>query len=161
MHRYSSSARKLPFWSMTAMAVLLSMGFFVAEGAGSDRAKKKLSREDLGQGFAIGSGDPALALKVDILEGAVASVAPSDDASANVFAERSQGEGQTMLNLRTDLDVALKFDLYISRDGTTFEYTSTCAVTPGISGFEMWQYPVREFALGNPRILPKGKMTCE
>lgn len=143
------------------MTVLLLMGFFATEGAASDRAKKKLSREDLGQGFAIGSGDPALALKVDILDGVIASVAPADAASANVFAERSQGEGQTMLNLRTGLDVALKFDLYISRDGTTFEYASTCAVTPGISGFEMWEYPVREFALGNPRVLPKGKMTCE
>ena len=143
------------------MTVLLLMGFFATEGAASDRAKKKLSREDLGQGFAIGSGDPALALKVDILDGVIASVAPADAASANVFAERSQGEGQTMLNLRTGLDVALKFDLYISRDGTTFEYASTCAVTPGISGFEMWEYPVREFALGNPRVLPKGKMICE
>ena len=143
------------------MTVLLLMGFFATEGAASDRAKKKLSREDLGQGFAIGSGDPALALKVDILDGVIASVAPADAASANVFAERSQGEGQTVLNLRTGLDVALKFDLYISRDGTTFEYASTCAVTPGISGFEMWEYPVREFALGNPRVLPKGKMTCE
>ena len=143
------------------MTVLLLMGFFVDEGAASDRAKKKLSREDLGQGFAIGSGDPALALKVDILDGVIASVAPADAASANVFAERRQGEGQTMLNLRTGLDVALKFDLYISRDGTTFEYASTCAVTPGISGFEMWEYPVREFALGNPRVLPKGKMICE
>lgn len=161
MHRYPSSSRKSSLWSMTAMAVLLSMGFFVVEGAASDRAKKKLSREDLGHGFAIGSGDPALALKVDVVDGAISLVAPADAASANVFAERSQGAGQTMLNLRTDLDVALKFDLYISQDGTTFEYTSTCAVTPGISGFEMWQYPVREFALGNPRILPKGKMTCE
>ena len=148
-------------WSAKAMIVMLVMGFFATEGAASDRAKKKLSREDLGQGFAVGSGDPALALKVDILDGAIASVVPADAASANVFAQRSQAEAQTMLNLRTDLDVALKFDLYISHDGKTFEYASTCAVTPGISGFEMWQYPVREFALGNPRILPKGKMTCE
>ena len=148
-------------WSAKAMIVMLVMGFFATEGAASDRAKKKLSREDLGQGFAVGSGDPALALKVDILDGAIASVVPADAASANVFAQRSQAEAQTMLNLRTDLDVALKFDLYISHDGKTFEYASTCAVTPGISGFEMWQYSVREFALGNPRILPKGKMTCE
>ena len=148
-------------WSATAMIVMLVMGFFATEGAASDRAKKKPSREDLGQGFAVGSGDPALALKVDILDGAIASVVPADAASANVFAQRSQAEAQTMLNLRTDLDVALKFDLYISHDGKTFEYASTCAVTPGISGFEMWQYSVREFALGNPRILPKGKMTCE
>ena len=150
---------KLSPWSATITALLLV--FFAAEGSASDRAKKKLSREELGQGFAIGSGDPVLTLKVDILDGGVASVAPVDAASANVFAERSIGEGQTMLNLRTDLDVALKFDLYISHDGKTFEYTSTCAVTPGISGFEMWQYPVHEFALGNPRVLPKGKMTCE
>lgn len=161
MHRHSPSAMKRILLSMTAMTLLL-VGFSATQGLASDRAKKKLSRQELGQGFAIGSGDPALALKVDILDGAVASAAPTDAAAANVFAQRSEGEKQqTMLNLRTDLDVALKFDLYISRDGKTFEYTSTCAVTPGISGFEMWQTPVREFALGNPRVLPKGKMACE
>ena len=161
MRRYPSSAMKSSSWPVTAMAVLMLLGSCSAEGAASDRAKRKLLREELGQGFATGSGDPALALKVDILDGAVASVAPADTASANVFAQRSQGKEQTMLNLRTDLEVSLKFDLYISHDGKTFEYASTCAVTPGISGFEMWEYPVREFALGNPRVLPKGKMTCE
>ena len=54
------------------MAVLMLLGSCSAEGAASDRAKRKLLREELGQGFAIGSGDPALALKVDILDGAVA-----------------------------------------------------------------------------------------
>jgi hypothetical protein len=164
-------AAKRRSWSATAMAVLLLAGFFATQAAASDRARKKLSREELGQGFAIGSGDPALSLRVDIRDGAVASVAAVDAASANpasanpvsanVSAQRSEGQTQTMLNLRTDLDVALKFDLYLSHDGKTFEYTSTCAVTPGISGFEMWPYPVREFALGNPRVLPKGKMSCE
>lgn len=161
MHGHSPSAMKRFLLSVTAMTLLLA-GFSAAQGLASDRTKKKLSRQELGQGSAIGSGDPALALKVDILDGAVASAVPADAASANVFALRSEGEKQqTMLNLRTDLGVALKFDLYISRDGDTFEYASTCAVTPGISGFEMWQYPVREFALGNPRVLPKGKMACE
>ena len=92
VRRYPSSAMKSSSWPVTAMAVLMLLGSCSAEGAASDRAKRKLLREELGQGFAIGSGDPALALKVDILDGAVASAAPTDADAANVFAQRSEGE---------------------------------------------------------------------
>jgi len=158
--RDGTEDRKIPGWLTTVILVLVAV-FSATDASAADRARKKVSRDELGQGFAIGSGQPSLALKVDLVDGKVVSAAPADAASANVFAERSNGEKQTMLNLHTSMDVALKFDLYLSRDGQIFEYTSTCAVTPGISGFEMWPYPVREFALGNPRVLPEGKMTCE
>lgn len=144
-----------------SMLAMLSFFGFVADALAREQAKKPLAREAIPQGFAIGTGDPLLALKVQILDGVAASAAPSDVAGANVFAVRSSGEGQTTLSIRTDLDVAVKFDLYVSTDGKTFQYTSSCAVTPGMSAFEMWQYPVREFALGNPRLLRKGETTCD
>lgn len=148
-------------WMLAVLGASLTMALCIAEASAARPAQKTLSRTQIAQGFAFGSGDPALGLRVDIADGQIASVTVADAATANVIAERSDGEGQTMLILRTKLDVTLKFDLYLSRDGEQFEYTSTCAVTPGISAFEMWQYPVREFALGNPRVLPEGKLTCD
>jgi hypothetical protein len=59
------------------------------------------------------------------------------------------------------LTEAVKFDLYVSLDGEQFTYTSSCGVTPGVSSFEMWEKPVTHFAIGNPRVLPKGRMACD
>ena len=56
---------------------------------------------------------------------------------------------------------AIKFDLYVSTDGEHFEYASTCGVTPGVSSFEMWERTIVLFAMGNPRVLPKGRMDCD
>ena len=144
-----------------AVVLMAVLAWSCASSAWSSEPKKILSRTALAQTFVIGSGDPALALQVDVVDGKVASVVPAAADQGNVAAVRSDGEGQVMLSLATTLDVTLKFDLYVSSDGLQFEYTSTCAVTPGISGFEMWQRPVREFALGNPRVLAKGKMPCD
>ncbi len=144
-------------WLALVLAVAMAANAALAAG----KTQRSLQRGQLPAGFAVGSGDPALSLNVVVTDGQVRSVAVADPSAANVRATRSEGKGQTMLNLRTDLDVTLKFDLYVSRDGRTFEYASSCAVTPGISGFEMWEYPVREFALGNPRVVAQGKMPCD
>ncbi|WP_242112339.1 hypothetical protein [Luteimonas aquatica] len=122
---------------------------------------KTLAREEIPQDFSIGSAEPVLGLKVSVVDGRVASAAPADAKDANVRATRSGGEGQTTLTVRTDLAVAVKFDLYVSGDGRRFEYASTCAVTPGVSSFEMWEKPVREFALGNPRVVAANAVTCD
>ena len=66
-----------------------------------------------------------------------------------------------MLTVKSDLPVAIKFDLYLSQDGERFTYTSSCALTPGISSFEMWQQPVREFAIGNPRVVDRKRISCD
>ena len=63
--------------------------------------------------------------------------------------------------VRSDLAVAIKFDLYLSQDGERFVYTSSCALTPGISSFEMWRQPVREFAIGNPRVVDGKRISCD
>jgi len=132
--------------------------------AGAHAAKPKaraLARSEIPAGFAIGGGEPALALKVEVADGKVTSFASADATAANVTASGSSADGQTMLNIRHDLDVVLKFDLFISSDGERFEYASSCAVTPAISSFEMWEQPIRAFALGNPRVVAQDKMTCE
>ncbi|WP_411833007.1 hypothetical protein [Pseudoxanthomonas mexicana] len=141
-------------------AALLLAGIAAAAGAAPP---KKLAREAIPAGFAIGSGQPSLELEVKVEGGAVVSSAPASGGQGSLRAVRSGGEddGQTMLTISGSLDVAVKFDLYVSRDGRTFEYASSCAVTPGISSFEMWRYPVREFAFGNVRAMPAGRMSCD
>lgn len=124
-------------------------------------AGKSLDKAALPAGFAVGKGQPPLTLKVEVNDGKAGATAVSDAAQANVTASGSADGGETMLTIRHDLAVALKFDLYISSDGERFEYTSSCAVTPGISSFEMWSRPIRAFALGNPRVVPAGRMACD
>jgi len=132
--------------------------------SGAQAAKphaRVLAKSEIPAGFAIGSGNPVLALKVDIDGGQVKSVANTEATTANVTATGSSADGETMLTIKHDLDVTIKFDLYISADGERFEYTSSCAITPAISSFEMWAQPIRAFALGNPRVIAGNKVTCD
>lgn len=142
-------------FALLAGACLIASG--AAEAAKPARA---LKREDIPAGFAIGSGQLALAVAVEGGRVAHAEVAP-DGAAANVTASVNAKEGETTLTIKHTLNVALKFDLYMSADGERFVYTSSCAVTPGISSFEMWQMPIREFALGNPRVVDGDKIGCD
>lgn len=146
----------------SALAVALMCALMAVSGTGmAKRPQKTLLREDIPQGFAIGSASPVLGLKVDVVDGRITGVSPAEGKDANVRGTRGGEGGQTMLTIRTDLDVPLKFDLYVSEDGESFQYTSSCVVTPKISSFEMWEIPVRAFALGNPRVAPQGNMTCD
>jgi len=141
------------------LPVLAAFIVFAASAAG--RPAEILPRDRLPDGFAVGSGAPALGLKVTVVEGRVTASAAAPADEANVRATRGGDAEQTVLNVRTELDVALKFDLYVSRDGQTFQYASSCAVTPGISSFEMWKYPVAAFAIGNPRVVSAKRFSCD
>ena len=123
------------------------------------KAQRELARAQLPAGFAIGSGSPVLALQVEIADGKVVSSSPAG--SGNLRATRSGSDGEPMLTVKSDLPVAIKFDLYLSRDGERFTYTSSCALMPGISSFEMWQQPVSEFAIGNPRVVDGQRISCD
>lgn len=123
-------------------------------------AAHTMTKSDLPANFAVGNGKPPLALNVVVKDGQVVSAAPADAATANVTAAGDIENGQATLAITHSLAVTLKFDLYISADGERFVYASSCAITPGIAGFELWQQPVRAFALGNPRIVADGKMPC-
>ena len=124
-------------------------------------APKTVARGELPAGFAIGSASPSLALQVEVVGGKVAASAPGGDAPGNLRAGPRGGATQATLMVSSTLPVSIKFDLYVSTDGETFTYTSSCGVTPGISSFEMWERPVTHFAIGNPRVLPAGRMSCD
>lgn len=124
-------------------------------------APKTLSRSELPAGFAIGTASPSLALQVEVVDGKVIASAPAGDGPGNLRAARSGDAAQTTLMVSSALAEAVKFDLYVSLDGERFTYASSCGVTPGVSSFEMWEQPVKLFALGNPRVLPKGRMACD
>ena len=132
-----------------------------AGNAAAAKPAATLSKSEIPSGFAVGSGTPPLALKVELDAGQVKSATVADVASANLTASGQLDAGEATLSISHALDVTLKFDLYISDDGERFVYTSSCAVTPGISSFELWQQPVRAFALGNPRVVDKNRLTCE
>ena len=129
--------------------------------AAKDKPARTLARAELPPGFAIGSGSPALALQVDVVGDKVVSWAPAQPGAGNLRGTRSGDAGQTTLMVSSTLPDAIKFDLYVSTDGERFEYASTCGVTPGVSSFEMWERPITLFAMGNPRVLPKGRMDCD
>lgn len=127
----------------------------------AEPSAKVLARAEIPEGFAVGSGDPPLGLRVELEGGGVGGSAAAVPPAANVIASGVAGDGEATLSIRHDLEVSLKFDLYISEDGERFRYASSCAVTPGISSFELWQHPVRAFALGNPRVVDAGKLACD
>ncbi|MGI8560642.1 MAG: hypothetical protein ACR2J7_04240 [Luteimonas sp.] len=120
-----------------------------------------LAKAEIPVGFAVGSGDPPLGLDVQLVDGAVGTITAAGPDAANVRASGVVSDGEATLTIKHDLAVALKFDLYVSEDGQHFRYASSCAVTPGISSFELWQHPVRAFALGNPRVVDGNKTSCD
>lgn len=122
---------------------------------------RTMRKSEIPAGFAIGGGQPPLALKVDVDAAGVRSVHAADASGANVTANGGSQDGRTMLTIEHTLDVALKFDVYVSADGEHFAYTSSCAVTPGIASFEMWERPIRAFAIGNPRVVDGDAIPCD
>lgn len=148
--------RRTAIWHAGLLAAALCLPAAQPEAAGA--APKQADRAQLA-GFAIGTARPSLALQVVIADGKVVSWAPAT-AGGDLRAVRSGSEAEPMLTVSAGLPVAIKFDLYLSQDGEHFVYTSSCAVTPGVSSFEMWQQPVAAFALGNPRVVADGKASC-
>lgn len=146
---------------MLAGTLLVAMCALSALASAAKPAPKTLARGELPAGFAIGDASPSLALQVEVVDGKVVASAPAGDAPGNLRAARSGDATQTTLMVSSTLAEAVKFDLYVSTDGEQFTYTSSCGVTPGISSFEMWEKPVTHFAIGNPRVLPKGRMACD
>lgn len=143
---------------MLAACVLGLAAVGAADAAGPART---MSKSEIPAGFAVGGGQPPLALRVDLDDQGVRGVRIADASEANVRARGDAQDGRTMLTIEHDLDVALKFDLYVSADGEHFAYTSSCAVTPGISSFEMWEQPISAFAIGNPRVVGNDAISCD
>ena len=143
------------------MLALLVAGVLATPMALAQGGKREVARVDLPAGFAVGGARPVLALQVEVVDGRVSAAAPAADGQGNLRATRSGSDAEPMLTVRSDLAVAIKFDLYLSQDGERFVYNSSCALTPGISSFEMWRQPVREFAIGNPRVVDGKRISCD
>ena len=141
--------------------IALVAAVLVAGPAHAGKTREALDKSALPAGFVVGSGDPALALDVVVADGRVVSSAAASPEQANVTARSGTADGQTTLTIAHRLAANLKFDLYLSADGERFEYTSSCVVTPGVASFELWQQPVKAFALGNPRVLPGRDLRCD
>ncbi|MGH8061296.1 MAG: hypothetical protein ACREO7_04690 [Pseudoxanthomonas sp.] len=155
-------------WPAVALGIVCLSLALQASAARSKGPPRTLTRAQLADGFAIGSGQPALGLRVEIVDGQVVSATPTPAAEANLRAVRGgddagedRSKQQTLMTVSADLPLAVKYDLYMSADGETFVYTSSCVLTPGISAFESWPHPVREFAIGRPRVVPEQQFTCE
>jgi hypothetical protein len=146
---------------MLAACLMVAMCAMQGVASAGKAAPKTLARGELPTGFAVGTASPSLALQVEIVDGKVTASAPAGGEPGNLRAARSGDAAQTTLMVSSTLSVAIKFDLYVSMDGEQFTYASSCGVTPGISSFEMWEQPVKHFALGNPRVLPAGRMACD
>ena len=129
--------------------------------SGAAEPARTMRKSEIPAGFAIGGGQPPLALRVDVDDAGVRSVHAAEASEANITANGDSQDGRTMLTIEHTLNVVLKFDLYVSRDGERFAYTSSCAVTPGIASFEMWEQPIRAFAIGNPRVVDGDDIPCD
>lgn len=145
----------------TKGVVVLAAALLAGAPAHAGKAKQVLAKAQLPAGFAVGSADPALGLAVEVVDGRVAATGPVPAEGANVTARSRTADGQTTLTITHRLAANLKFDLYLSADGERFEYTSSCVVTPGVASFELWEQPIRAFALGNPRAVPDGDLRCD
>ncbi len=141
--------------------VLLAVALAALPATAADKPARTLARAELPEGFAVGSGAPVLALQVAVAGGKVVSWAPAGEGGGNLRGARSGDGTRTTLMVSSALPEAIKFDLYVSTDGERFDYASSCGVTPGVSSFEMWERPVKLFAMGNPRVLAKGRMDCD
>ncbi len=146
---------------VAACAVALALLIEPPVAAAAKPAPRTLARAELPAGFAVGSASPSLALQVEIADGRVVASSPAGEGAGNLRATRGGDAAETMLTVSSDLAVAIKFDLYISADGERFTYTSTCGLTPGVASFEMWKQPIALFALGNPRVVPSGRVSCD
>lgn len=58
------------------------------------------------------------------------------------------------VKIENHLKQTLKVDLWLSRDGQRFGYTSSCPIAAGGSSHEMWPGAVNWVYVSNPRFLP-------
>lgn len=126
---------------LTTMLATLSLGSAAIAGP-----PPVLPVDDLPQGTVKTDGKSPLYLLVRISGGKVIAFENATQKSANVTATFSPTNGTT-IKFTSTLDVALKFDLYISSDGRRFEYTSSCPLMAQKGLFENWPHAVPWLAI--------------
>jgi len=103
-----------------------------------------------------------LYLKVTIENGAVVKTETATAETANLTLSLvSREKENTMLSIRSGLDVSIKLDLYISHDNTRYQYTSSCPIMAKKGGYETWGFPINWFAVSDIRVVPEDSGLCE
>ncbi|HSC86184.1 MAG TPA: hypothetical protein VLC09_02895 [Polyangiaceae bacterium] len=102
------------------------------------------------------TGKDPIQLKVEAGADGALTVAAAEPGTENLtlsFASRTPSS--TMVEVKSRAPLALKFDLFISPNGSEYYYTSSCPlasnVEDGFSGFENWPHPIHSLAVGNIR----------
>lgn len=107
-------------------------------------------------------GNKPLYLKVTIENNVVIKTEIATEQTANLtLTLASRKKDDTMLSIRSSLDVAVKLDLYISPDDTRYQYTSSCPIMAKGGGYETWGFSINWFALSDIRVVPKDSGICE
>lgn len=122
------------------------------------RSGTPLAREALPEGALIADGTAPLHLLAEVRGERIIGVRAVAAQEANLtLAFVQQGRERSAIDIKSALPLRLKLDLFVSRDGQTFAYTSSCAVRPGGNAFAQWPHRVRAVAIANPRV-PAGEV---
>lgn len=122
------------------------------------RSGNPLARDGLPKGALIADGTAPLHLLAEVRGeriGALRAVAAQEANLTLAFVQ--QDRERSAIDIKSALPVGLKVDLFVSRDGQTFAYTSSCPVRPGGNAFAQWPHRVRAVAIANPRV-PNGEV---
>lgn len=116
------------------------------------RSGAPLAREALPDGVLIADGSSPLHLLAEIQDERITELRAVAAQEANLtLAFVQQDREHSAIDLKSSVSLGLKVDLFVSRDGLTFAYTSSCPVRPGGNAFAQWPHRVRAVAIANPR----------
>jgi hypothetical protein len=122
------------------------------------RSGTPLAREALPDGALIADGTKPLHLLAEIKDGRISELRPVAAQEANLtLAFVQQDRERSAIDIKSAVPLGLKLDLFVSRDGQTFAYISSCPVRSGGNAFAQWPHRVRAVAIANPRV-PDGEV---
>lgn len=120
------------------------------------RSGTPLARQALPEGALIADGAAPLHLLAEIRDAGIHALRPVAAQEANLtLAFVQQDRQRSAIDIKSSLPLGLKLDLFVSRDGESFAYISSCPVRPGGNAFAQWPHRVRAVAIANPRV-PEG-----
>jgi len=116
------------------------------------RGGEPLARESLPADALVAQSDAPLHLLAEVRGERIVSLRAVAAQEANLTLAFVQSErARSSIDIKSTLPIGLKLDLFVSRDGQTFAYTSSCPVQPGGNAFAQWPHRVQAVAIANPR----------
>ena len=100
-------------------------------------------------------------IEADFTEGQISNLRPAlaetEKSTISVSFEQEieeSGQIQTYLLVHNPFDYPLRYEAYMETEGgDEYQYTSSCAVQPGLMTYEQWQYPVVHLMMTQVRLL--------